>query len=85
MFGGFGWIRLVLFEYIYKNVLGNTRRESVKNTPKHLRIIYESGTNKGINGYRDQTSSSNSLFLFISQLVSVCYLYQGTLINNNGE
>ena len=23
----------------------------------------------GINGYRDQTSSSNSLFLFISQLV----------------
>ena len=38
-----------------------------------------------INGYIDQISSLNSLFLFISQLVSMCYLYQGTLINNNGE
>ena len=41
---------------------------------------------ENINGYRDQTSSSNSLFLsYIYHLVSVCYLYQGTLINNNGE
>ena len=52
MFGEFGWIRLGFNEYgkiqlRYKYVLGEIRHESVKNTPKHLRIIYESGTNKG--------------------------------------
>ena len=52
MFGGFAWIRLGLYEYgkiqlRYTKLYWEIRHESVKNTPKRLRIIYESGTNKG--------------------------------------
>ena len=52
MFGGFGLIRLGLYEYgkiqlRYTKLYWEIRHDSVKNTPKRLRIIYESGTNKG--------------------------------------
>ena len=52
MFGGFGWIRLGLYEYDkiqlrYTKMYWEIQHESVKNTQKRLRIIYESGTNKG--------------------------------------
>ena len=48
----FGWIRLGLYEYgkiqlRYRKLYWEIRHESVKNTTKRLRIIYESGTNKG--------------------------------------
>ena len=53
MFGGFDWIRLGLYEYCkiqlrYTKLYWGIRHESVKNTTKRLRIINESGTNKGI-------------------------------------
>ena len=52
MFGGFGLIRLGLYEcgkiqLRYTKMYWEIRHESIKNTPKHLRIIYESCTNKG--------------------------------------
>ena len=51
IFGGFGWIRLGLYEYgkiqsRYTKLYWEIRHESVKNTPKRLLIINESGTNK---------------------------------------
>ena len=41
MFGGFGWIRLELYEYgkivlRYTKLYGEIRHESVKNTPKRI-------------------------------------------------
>ena len=51
MFGGFGRIRLGLYEYgiqlRYTKLHWEIRHESIKNRPKRLRIIYESGTTKG--------------------------------------
>ena len=52
MFGRFDWIRLELYEYgkiqlRYTMLYWEIRHESVTNTPKRLRIIYKSGTNKG--------------------------------------
>ena len=52
LFGGLGWIRLGLYEYgriqlRYTKMYWEIRHELVKNKPKRLRIIYESGTNKG--------------------------------------
>ena len=49
MFGGFGWILLGLYEcgkiqLRYTKMYWEIRHESVKNTPKHLRFIYESCT-----------------------------------------
>ena len=46
MFGGFGWIRLGLYEHgkiqlRYTKMYWDIRHESVKNIPKHLRIRYE--------------------------------------------
>ena len=53
IFGGFGWIWLGLYEYgkiqvRYKKLYWERRHESVKNIPKGLRIIYESGTNSSL-------------------------------------
>ena len=53
MFGGFGWIRLGLYEYgkiqlrYTKLYWPEIQHESAKNTPKRLRIIYKSSTKKG--------------------------------------
>ena len=52
MFGGFSWIRLGLNEYgkiqlRYTKLYWEMWHKSVENTQKRLRIIYESGTNKG--------------------------------------
>ena len=49
MFGGFGsnCTNVVRFSYDLQKMYWKIRHESVKNTPKHLRIIYESCTNKG--------------------------------------
>ena len=52
MIGRFGRIRLGLYEYgkiqlRYTTLYWEIRHASVKNTPKRLRIIYESGTDKG--------------------------------------
>ena len=57
MFGGIGWIRLVLYEYVqiqlrYTKMYREIRHESVKKTPKPLRIIYESGTNVKANSWQ---------------------------------
>ena len=52
LLGGFGWIWLGLYEHgkiqlRYIKMYLEIWHESVKSTPKHLRIIYESDTNKG--------------------------------------
>ena len=52
MFGGFGWIRLglydmVRFSYDIQKCIGKYGMNRLRIHRKHLRIIYESSTNKG--------------------------------------
>ena len=50
LFGGFGWIRLGLYVYMVRfsyDIQKCMGKYDTKNTLKHLRIIYESGTDKG--------------------------------------